>query len=830
MDTIYFVNDLCWTKETPFLETTENGLLERLENKFTTFEVLKHNDFEYKLYFDIDCKLIAKEDFTEELCNVVEEEGEGYIRECLGLLVDIEPNISIATSHTNNYLDKKTKIYGTKISVRYFISNIRANKKLQLKFVEQMNKYIASKKNEKPFIFKYIPFTDKLFDMSIYDTNRKMRCLNSSKPYENRPLVLLRGEAKDTIISGFFDENTISLPNFSSSVNIEEETDNESVLSDITLTEEEENYNDIDYLLNVCIKDKMCAEGDHKDWNTIGQALKNDLGEEAVEPFVKWTYKFGSTNKKAEAVNQITKHIKKAPMKQKDRLSIGTIHFHAKKYNLNAYNLRFNKSSVIPEQFLDIEETMFDCGDYGYAIYFCKKWGHLFKCVDIEKKLYYNFNELCLWEYSKTGQKIREIISNEMANDYKQYQNYLLEQVQKYSKYEENAEKLQRKIKKVSEVLIKLGKTNDKNNITREIQDKIFDGTFENLLNKRKYFLPIKNNKMFNMKTLEVTDRTINDLFSYECDANYVDMTEIEEKDIEQYFLDLFCGKEDTMQVVLNILKSCLTGETLRYIYFFTGSGCNGKSLLFNILNKIFNKSIDTIDTRVILESKSSNLTTEYEKLDKCRIGYVTELKETDVLNTTNIKKWTGGDPIDFRGLYQSNKTIYPTSNPFVLTNQMAKYLVEKAMMDRTVVVQFNNVFEVDITFESKMLEKRDFIFSFIMKYGVIQDKFELTEEMLYAKECYKNDNIKIDYLQEFIDKTYKIVPFVKKEKIERDNFRSCYNEFLKSKGQSYDTSSNQKFTRLIREKNFGVKESHGKTFYTGLIVNMDDDLILDEE
>ena len=63
------------------------------------------------------------------------------------------------------------------------------------------------------------------------------------------------------------------------------------------------------------------------------------------------------------------------------------------------------------------------------------------------------------------------------------------------------------------------------------------------------------------------------------------DLTEIEEKDIEQYFLDLFCGKEDTMQVVLNILKSCLTGETLRYIYFFTGSGCNGKSLLFNILN-----------------------------------------------------------------------------------------------------------------------------------------------------------------------------------------------------------------------------------------------------
>jgi phage/plasmid-associated DNA primase len=160
----------------------------------------------------------------------------------------------------------------------------------------------------------------------------------------------------------------------------------------------------------------------------------------------------------------------------------------------------------------------------------------------------------------------------------------------------------------------------------------------------------------------------------------------------------------------------------------------------------------------------------------------------------------------------------------------MPKFEVEKAIMNRIIVIPFNNTFETNITFESKMLEKRDFIFSFIMKFGVIQDKFDLTEEMINAKECYKNDNVKIDYLQDFIDKHYKIVPFIKKEKIERDNFRSCYNEFLKTKGQSYDISSNQKFTRLIREKNIGVKESHGKTYYTGLIVNMDDETALDED
>ena len=229
--------------------------------------------------------------------------------------------------------------------------------------------------------------------------------------------------------------------------------------------------------------------------------------------------------------------------------------------------------------------------------------------------------------------------------------------------------------------------------------------------------------------------------------------------------MDLFCGKEDTMKVVLNILKSVLTGETLRYIYFLTGTGSNGKSLLLNILSKIFGKAIDTIDRKVILDTKvSSNLTTEYEKLDKCRIGYITELKEDDKLNETNIKKISGGDAIDYRGLYKTNETTNPTVNLFALTNELPTFKVEKAILNRLIIIPFNNTFEIDKSFEEKMLEKKDLLFSFIMKYGEICDKFELTEEMKVAKENYKNDNQAIDYLLEFINKTYDFVPFDSKK------------------------------------------------------------------
>jgi hypothetical protein len=59
----------------------------------------------------------------------------------------------------------------------------------------------------------------------------------------------------------------------------------------------------------------MCDVGHHVEWNMIGQALKNELGDEATEPFLKWTLKYGSSNKKTEAFTHITKYIIRAPVK-----------------------------------------------------------------------------------------------------------------------------------------------------------------------------------------------------------------------------------------------------------------------------------------------------------------------------------------------------------------------------------------------------------------------------------------------------------------------------------------------------------------------------------
>ena len=200
---VSFTDTIFWKKETPFLTCNGNELIERIKNKTPTFEVIT-NDIKPKLYFDIDHK-IEKEEYDESVANIIEEKGLKYLEESLYGATNVKPNISIATSHSKTY----TETHG-KYSIRYFVSNIKSNKKSIQQFVQKLNKIIINMRVDN--IGDYIEVENgKLFDEGIYDSNRKMRCINTSKPNENRPLVLKTGTIENTIITDFYDTECVEL-------------------------------------------------------------------------------------------------------------------------------------------------------------------------------------------------------------------------------------------------------------------------------------------------------------------------------------------------------------------------------------------------------------------------------------------------------------------------------------------------------------------------------------------------------------------------------------------------------------------------------------------
>ena len=135
------------------------------------------------------------------------------------------------------------------------------------------------------------------------------------------------------------------------------------------------------------------------------------------------------------------------------------------------------------------------------------------------------------------------------------------------------------------------------------------------------------------------------------------------------------------------------------------------------------------------------------------------------------------------------------------------------------VIIPFKNRFEIDTNFKKKMLEKEDLIFSYIMKKGRIMDSFEISDEMIEAKNNYIKENINNDYLEEFINTYFeKVSNMDKVNRVLRDNFKLEYFEWCGMNDIKVKDITYQKLSREMRNK-FGcdVYESNHVVYYLGL-------------
>jgi len=361
--------------------------------------------------------------------------------------------------------------------------------------------------------------------------------------------------------------------------------------------------------------------------------------------------------------------------------------------------------------------------------------------------------------------------------------------------------------------------------ILKDITDRILDTAFESIMNKALYILPIKGGKKIDIRTLEITERKIDDIFNYECNIEWSD-NDLSQEQIEQcdkYFGDLFRGRMDTVQVVLDLIKSSLTGKPLRHIIFPYGSGRNGKSVLLNLLRACFTSGVKVISKDVLLKKMGGSISTELEKLDKCRIGYTTELKEEDKLNEQNIKAISGNDEMDVRPLFKTNCEIKPTCTLWAITNELPTFKVEQAILDRLIIIPFKNRFDVVADFEEKIIKDRSIFFRYILKKGNIYANFEgrLTDEMMSAKQEYTDEN-KDTNLEDFISSNYERTSG---KNVLRDDFINQFNMWYRA---TYPNSrlpdrSTTKFVRDMTAIGIKNKKSNGKLYFLDLEVRLYD-------
>lgn len=334
---MFYINVLKWKSEKPFLTATEDVMIERLENELPTYEVTGDDKNICRMYFDIDYDIEGDDKYSEEVDTIIKDTGKKYIGECVKQILNITPVIAVATAS-----------YVKKYSWRYFVPNIKMKKNEMCSFIMDMNKCIKANSD----IYDYIENKGKgLFDTKIYDNNRKMRCINTSKPDENRPLKLVEGTIGNTLITGFLDNATLCSygavkEKKEKSLKIKSPTSiaDTSVLSEGEEEQEQEESKNllekcetIKQYVNAILEEDNTYFDEYNKWCQLGFICSNetDAEDEGLECFIELSKLFHTDSGKKHVEKSVKKQYYSAQKERakKNKLFIGSLHLWLEELN-----------------------------------------------------------------------------------------------------------------------------------------------------------------------------------------------------------------------------------------------------------------------------------------------------------------------------------------------------------------------------------------------------------------------------------------------------------------------------------------------------------------
>ena len=241
------------------------------------------------------------------------------------------------------------------------------------------------------------------------------------------------------------------------------------------------------------------------------------------------------------------------------------------------------------------------------------------------------------------------------------------------------------------------------------------DENFLNIINRNHDLFPLNNNCVIDLITGETRERTKEDLFSLECNVNYIKESEWTNDDIElhkKFINQILMDDEDYIKYNKIKMGSYLSGRCLRDIDINHGYGCNGKSSIIKAFQTIMGDFMGFIGKNVIVfdpKSKKAkgggNHTSHLIPIEGKRLIITQELEENDTIDSEMIKKIASADPIEgVRECYGTKtRTIYPFCKLLVQTNKIPKFdTQDTAIIDRLCFNPYNSRFlnKVDLELE----------------------------------------------------------------------------------------------------------------------------------
>lgn len=328
-----------------------------------------------------------------------------------------------------------------------------------------------------------------------------------------------------------------------------------------------------------------------------------------------------------------------------------------------------------------IEQTIYRPTECAIADVLYNLYKDQFVCVSIKNNVWYECKN-GRWYENDSGNTLRMLISKKMHDIYMNRAQTIIDEITRMESEGENTETMRTRSQKIGDVCTHLKTTSWKNNIMKEAKELFYDKEFLNKLDFNPYLL-CYNNYVIDFKTKTYRVPKPDDYISKSTNIDYIPINELNKTTerarlYSQYrqeinnFMDSLFPDEKLRKYMWEHLASVLIGTNQNQSFnIYTGSGCNGKSKLIELMSKILGDYKATIPITLITQSRTNigSASPEIAQLLGIRYAVMQEPQKGDKINEGIMKEITGGDPIQGRALFKDTITFIPQFKLVVCTN-----------------------------------------------------------------------------------------------------------------------------------------------------------------
>jgi len=205
------------------------------------------------------------------------------------------------------------------------------------------------------------------------------------------------------------------------------------------------------------------------------------------------------------------------------------------------------------------------------------------------------------------------------------------------------------------------------------------------------------NNIAYNLDTGKEYQVKKKDYITMRAGYDYEPPTDEEIKNISDIFDSVF-PDDEMKKTYISILRTGLTGHRQEKLFMANGGGRNGKGLINELMMDCVGSYGHKLNISVLTEKIKSGANPEVNNLHHKRWVVSNEPNDNESILAGNVKRLTGDDVIDARGLYSSNGKTKLALTLVLELNKMINLQgrVDDAVVERLVGVRFPNFFTND--------------------------------------------------------------------------------------------------------------------------------------